>query len=87
MQHSIEAYKRLNITATNATLKNGGVLGGIFVASASNTPTIKVEDSAGTIVDTFTPAAATWYRIPAEWSGTLTITIGGTVNCTVFFRK
>lgn len=87
MQIVNESYKHLNITATNATLKNGGTLGGIFVASASNTPTIKVADSAGTIVNTFTPAAATWYRIPAEWLGTLTVTVGGTVDCTVFFRK
>jgi hypothetical protein len=79
------APARLNITGTNNTLTAGGSLLGIFVASASATPTIKVADTAGTIVNTFTPAPATWYKIPARWGATLTITIGGTVDCTLFY--
>jgi hypothetical protein len=86
MQRVIEGYKRLNITATNASLKGGGVLGGIFVASTTS-GTIKVEDTSGTIVNTFTPAAATYYPIPTEWTGTLTITIANTLDCTVFYSK
>lgn len=87
MEKTYETYKRLNITATNATLTSGGNLAGIFVASASATPTIKVADTGGTIVNTFTPVGATWYRIPSEWTGTLTVTIGGTVDCTLFYNK
>jgi hypothetical protein len=85
MQETLECGKRLNITATNNTLKPNKRLLGIFVATASATPTLKVEDTAGTIVNTFTPAAATFYRIPCRTIGTLTVTIGGTVDCTVFY--
>lgn len=82
---SFEAASRiLNITATNNSLKDVRLLG-IFVASASATPTIKVADARGTVVNTFTPAGATWYRIPVKCRGTLTVTIGGTVDCTLFF--
>ena len=87
MQRTFEAGKRLNITATNATLKNGGTLLGIFVASAASTPTIKVEDSAGVIANTFTPTGATWYRLPVIWTGTLTVTISGSVDCTIVYDK
>jgi hypothetical protein len=74
-----------NLTAT-ATVKTGtGGMFGIFVASASNTPTIKVSDGAGTVVNTFTPAGATFYTIPANFSTSLVVTIGGTVDCTVFW--
>lgn len=86
MEQVIECGKRLNITATNATLVGNKKLIGIFVASASGSPTIKVADTAGTIVNTFTPVAATFYRIPCESSGTLTITIGATVDMTLFYR-
>jgi hypothetical protein len=84
----IEAYKgRLNITATNATLNGGGNLGGIFVSQASATPTIKVADTAGTIANTFTPEAGRYYPLPCVWSDTLTVTISGTVDATVFYDK
>lgn len=78
---------RLNITATNATLIQGGQLKGVFVSAASATPTLKVADSAGTIANTFTPVAGTYYTLPTEWIGTLTVTISGTVDATVFYGK
>jgi hypothetical protein len=84
MQSVVEGGSRLNITATNATLKGGGSLLGIFVASASGTPTVKVADTAGTIANTFTPTAATFYPLPCRFTGTLTVTIGGTVDATIF---
>lgn len=84
MEIAIESGKRLNLTATNAALSNV-YLRGIFVASASATPTIKVADDNGTIVNTFTPVAASYYPIPCETRGTLTVTIGGTVDATVFY--
>jgi hypothetical protein len=79
--------RALNITATNATLIGGGSLLGIFVASASATPTIKVADTTGTLVNTFTPTAGQFYRLPTKWNGTLTVTISGTVDCTVFYKQ
>ena len=44
-------------------------------------------DTAGTIANTFTPAAATFYRLPFTFTGTLTVTIGGTVDCTICYIK
>lgn len=81
------ASRVLNITATNTALKDISLLG-IFVASASGGPTIKVADAnRGTIANTFTPASATWYRIPVILHGTVTVTIGGTVDCTLFYDQ
>lgn len=81
----IEAGDYKNLTATGTMSSNGGTLMGIFVASASATPTLKVSDSNGTIANTFTPTAGQYYPLPTTFSGTLTVTIGGTVDCTVFY--
>ena len=74
-----------NITSTTTVTTNPGGCYGIFVASASSTPTLKVTDGATTIVNIFTPAGATFYQIPASFSTNLTVTVGGTVDCTVFW--
>jgi hypothetical protein len=74
-----------NITATTTVYTGTGGLFGIFVASASSTPTIKVSDGASTLVNTFTPAGATFYQIPGRFTTSLVVTIGGTVDCTVFW--
>ena len=74
-----------NITATTTVYTGTGGLLGIFVASASSTPTIKVSDGAGTLVNTFTPVAATFYPMPGRFNTSLVVTIGGTVDCTVFW--
>ena len=63
-------------------------LAGIFVSAASGSPTITVYDDAGTgttikIVDTFIPAAATWYPLPFAAGAGLNVSLGGTVSCTV----
>lgn len=80
------AWTYKNITSTTTLSTVAGQMGGIFVASASSSPTIKVEDSAGTtFVNTFTPAAATWYPMPGGLANGLKVTIGGTVDCTVFY--
>lgn len=81
-----EAGETKNLTATG-TVGGPGWLTGLFVASASATPTIKVEDSSGTIANTFTPAAGTFYPLPARFRGTLTVTISGTVDCNVFYQR
>jgi len=82
------AYK--NITESTLIRTGDGVLLGIFVASASSTPTIKVWDAvsaaAPIIVNTFTPSAGVFYPIPATFGTGLYVTIGGTVDCTVFWN-
>lgn len=81
---------RRNISASTACKASGGMLAGIFVASASATPTIKVWDnptaaSGAIIVNTFTPIAAGWYPMPFPFSEGLFVEISGTVDCTVSF--
>ena len=83
-QEVYEGDKRLNFTATNTTLKSGSLLG-VLVASA-DTGTLKFADPDGTIVNTMSVAAGTFYRIPCRFKGGLTITVGGTVDATVFYK-
>ena len=79
-----------NITTSTLITRGAGKLIGIFVASASS-GTVKVWDqtSAATpvLVNTFSVAAATFYRIPARFKNGLFVTIGGTVDCTVFYEQ
>ena len=87
-----EGSQCLNITSTNATISaptgaGGTYLLGIFVAQASATPTLKVADTGGTIANTFTPAAGTFYPMPCGIRGTLTVTISGTVDATIFYGR
>lgn len=88
-QGSTAGYKA-NISATGNVSPRACDILGIFVSAASATPTIALYDSATTttsdpIVTTFTPAAATFYPIPASTESGAYIVISGTVNCTVFF--
>lgn len=90
-----EGSMRKNITSTDATIicpnsttnpQAGGLfLLGIFIAQASASPTIKVADTGGTIANTFTPAAGTFYPMPCQIQGTLTVTIANTVDATIFY--
>jgi hypothetical protein len=80
------AYKQ--ISATGNVLSHQCELLGIFVSAAASTPTITVYDSASTatttkIVDTFTPVAGTWYKLPFTVTQGLYIVISGTVSATV----
>ena len=79
----------LNLSASGLVKTGPGVLLGIFVASASSAPTIKVwaqtSAAAPILVNTFIPVAGTFYPIPARFSAGLYVTISGTVDCTVFF--
>jgi len=78
-----ESQNYKNLTATTTVFTGAGNMLGIFVASASATPTIKVQDGSATIVNTFTPVAATWYPLPYRFGTSLVVTISGTVDCTV----
>jgi hypothetical protein len=80
-----EAQNFTNLTATTTVRTGAGGLTGIFCASASATPTIKVADNATTIVNTFTPIGGTFYPMPARFSTSLVVTISGTVDCTAFW--
>lgn len=91
---SVLSYPRgsnfINLTASTQVLAGAGKLAGIFVAAASSTPTIKVWDAltaTGTVlIGTFTPVAATQYTFHNARATTgLYVTIGGTVDCTVFY--
>lgn len=83
-----------NITATANIKPMAGKLKGIFVSSASSTPTITVYDSAAAtttkvILGTFTPAAATSYILPLDGAYAkdgLYVVIGGTVTATVIYE-
>ena len=83
----------------DAQIKVGaGKLNGIFVSTASGTPTLAVYDTATSstsdpvILDTFTPSANTMYLLSGDDGGIyfnkgLYIDKGGTtVNCTVFYE-
>lgn len=86
MQEVFEiANRRKNMTATT-TIENASSLVGIFVSAASAVPTIKVADSGGTIANTFTPVAGSYYKLPTRIKGVLTITISGTVDATAFYN-
>lgn len=89
MLNVIESGEYKNLSAS-ALIKTGpGRILGIFVASASSTPTIKVWDNtsaAGAVlVNTFTPTEATFYPLVARFTSGCYITIGGTVDCTAIF--
>lgn len=77
-----------NLSASGQVLAGSGVLLSIFVASASNSPTIKVWDntagSGSIVINTFTPVAGTSYPIFAEVNTGCYVTISGTVDCTAF---
>lgn len=84
-----EGAQRKNITSTDTSIAStaGGalILAGVFVASASASPTLKFADGSGTIANTFTPIGGTNYWFPCQITGTLTVTVSGTVDCTVFY--
>jgi len=82
------------ITASANIKPMAGKLKGIFVSSASSTPTITVYDSAAAtttdiILGVFTPAAATSYVLPLDGAyakNGLYVAIGGTVAATVIWE-
>lgn len=80
-----------NLSASALITTGKGKLLGIFVASASASPTLKCWDqtsaAAPILVNTFTPIAGTFYPIPGNFDNGLYVTIGGTLDCTVFWSK
>lgn len=86
------ALQTLHLTATDNTSivsNNTGqrkFLRGIFVSAASSVPTLAVSDSFKTIAAQFTPAVG-WYDLPVIIDGTLSVALGGTVDCTVYYGQ
>ncbi len=74
-----------NITSTTTVTTSRGNLLGIFVSSASGSPTLKIADDTTTKINTFTPVAATWYPMPMQFNTSLIVTVGGTLDCCVLW--
>jgi len=81
------------LSATTLVKQGPAKIKGIFVSSASSTPTITVYDAqtASTSVkaiDTFTPVSATVYNFfdGINTANGIYIVIGGTVSATVYFE-
>lgn len=85
----VEAGIASNVTATGDV---GGVgrdvtLIGFFVNSTSSgTLVFRRGGSGGTVLNgTLTPAAGAFYRFPACCAGGLHVTVGGTIDATLFW--
>jgi hypothetical protein len=82
------------ITASKQIKVGAGKLRGIFVSSASSTPTITIYDvqtgTATTMVGVFTPVGATFYPFGsldgAFFNQGLNVVLGGTVAATVIYE-
>jgi hypothetical protein len=82
------------ITASKQIKVGAGKLRGIFVSSASSTPTITIYDvqtgTATTMVGVFTPVGATFYPFGsldgAFFNQGLNVVISGTVAATVVYE-
>lgn len=82
------------ITATSQVKVGAGKLKGIFVSSASATPTITIYDvqtgTTTTMVGVFTPVGATYYPFGAYdgsyFNQGLNVVISGTVAATVVYE-
>lgn len=81
-------YKVIN--ASGNVWPSPAALLGIFVSSATGTPTITIYDDTATgttvpLVPVFTPVAGTYYKLPFRTVNGINVVIGGTVTATVGF--
>ena len=81
-----ESQNCKNITSTTTIFTGPCRLLGIFVSSVSGSPTLKIGDGGTTLVNTFTPVAATWYPMPGTMATSLVVTVGATLDCCVFWN-
>jgi len=79
-----ESQNYKNITSTTTVYTGTGGMLGIFVASTTG-GTLAVADGVNTMIGTFTPVAGTFYPLPARFNTSLTLTVRGTLNATVFW--
>lgn len=82
-----------NISADTLVKEGAGKITGIFVASASGSPGLKIWDAmsatAPILINTFVPVAATYYPMPdggVTFTRGLFVDITNTVDCTVFYE-
>lgn len=80
-----------NLTASALVKEGPGKLVGVFVASASSTPTLKFWDAmsatAPVLLNTFTPIAGTQYNFPElQFTRGLYVTASGTLDATVEYE-
>lgn len=83
-----------NITAGTNVKSGTGIIRGIFVASASGSPQLKVYDSTvhrtgeTILINAFTPVSATMYDFGSgiEFTSGVFVVVSGTVDATVFYR-
>lgn len=88
----VQTTATVNVATAGTAAASYGYLRGIFVSSASATPTITVYDdpAAGTavkIIDTFTPVGPFFYTLPAKYKTGCNVVITGTVSCTIFYNR
>lgn len=84
-----ENYTNLTTTTTINTVVASDTLRllGIMVASVGASPTLKIEDGAGTtVVNTFIPLIGAFYPMPCRLTSGLKVTINN-VDCTVFWAN
>jgi len=83
-----EGNARLNFTATNTSIVQKGAQKKFLLGVTcwqTSAGTLKVADSDGTIANTFSPVAGQFYPMPCQINGTLTLTVGGTLDATAFY--
>ncbi len=88
----VQTTSTVNVATAGGAAAGYGYLRGIFVSSASGSPTITVYDepAAGTttkIIDTFVPVAGTFYSLPAKYRTGCNVVIAATCSVTIFFNR
>jgi hypothetical protein len=85
-----ESFTGKQISASANVCPAPGALAGIFCSSGSATVTVYDDVGAGTaakLVDTFTPAAGSWTRLPFEFKNGCYVVISGVGSFTVGVRQ
>jgi hypothetical protein len=75
------SYKHLSGAGSTQVFTGDGVLGGIFCASGSATPTCTIYDdttATNILVNTFTMTPGQWYQLPFAFAKGLLVVLGGT---------
>lgn len=83
---TIEGDKFFNFSATVAAGPPSASLIGVTAAS-STSGTMKIVDAKGNIIiNTMAMTAGQFVRLPCKYIGPLVITVGGTLDATLFYK-
>jgi len=90
LQSVVGGKSFLQISNSTLVKSREGHIIGLFVSSASGSPTIQLWDDSSSgsgtlLVDSFTPLPGSWYPLPFHFKNGLYATVGGTVSCTLSF--